>query len=93
MDTNSVAKDRIYLKYNVLVVLFSFLFQLLKNLMHSEPDHGPGTAFIPVSGKAICSLVSDKRHQNWCWMFYFFLIGVVLEVQLRSDLPGRICKL
>lgn len=72
MDTNSVAKDRIYLKYNVLVVLFSFLFQLLKNLMHSEPDHGPGTAFIPVSGKAICSLVSDKRHQNWCWMFYFF---------------------
>lgn len=41
MDTDSAAKD-IYLKYDVLAVLFSFLFQLLKNLMHSEPDHDPG---------------------------------------------------
>lgn len=74
MDTDSEAKN-IYLKCDVLAVLFSFLFQLLKNLMHSEPDHDPGTASIPILGKGICSsgvrykaseLVLDFFFLNWC---------------------------
>lgn len=83
MDTDSEAKD-IYFKYNALSVLFSFLFQLLKNLMHSEPDHDPGTAFTPVSGKGKCS--SGVRYKaSELVLDFFFLIGAVLEVQLRSD--------
>lgn len=83
MDTDSEDKD-IYLKYDVIAVLFSFLFQLLKSLMHWEPDHDPGTAFIPISGKGICS--SGVRYKASELVLDFgFLIGVVLEVQLRSD--------
>lgn len=83
MDTDSEAKD-INLKYDLLAVLFSFLFQLLKNLMHSEPDHDPGTAFTAVSEKGICSS-GDRYQASELVLDFFFLIGVVLEVQLRSD--------
>jgi len=61
MNPDSAAND-VYLKYDVLVVLFSFLFQLLRNLMHLKPDHDPGTAFISISGEDICS--SGVRHKT-----------------------------
>lgn len=73
MFNGSEAKD-IYLKYDVLAVLFSFLFQLLKNLMHSEPDHDPGTAFTAVSGKGICfSGVKYQASELVLDFFFFFL--------------------
>lgn len=59
-NTDSAPKG-IYLKYDVLAVLFSFLFQLLRNLMHLKPDHDPGTAFTSVS-EDLCS--SGVRHKN-----------------------------
>lgn len=60
MNTDPSVKG-VYLKYDVLVVLFSFLFQLLRNLMHLKPDHDPGTAFVSISGEDIRS--SGVRHK------------------------------
>lgn len=60
MNTDPSVKG-VYLKYDVLVVLFSFLFQLLRNLMHLKPDHDPGTAFFSISGEDIRS--SGVRHK------------------------------